>query len=226
MAARSLIHLALLASAAAADVGAILRDSMQIVDNEVKFDARALDKNFPNSKRAPLHERVSAGVVQDNLASPGILLDLAFNERVHSKPQQELQAWIFERCARLPSSGSATGLRRECTKRLATFAAALQSESVVAPAHLRAEAVVATGLSRRATYMASGGGPAESEAASDVQQATAAAKADPELQQLLQQPGVAAALEAIAADPRAIEQYANRPDVKAALDKLNGLLTG
>ena len=96
MAARSLIHLALLASAAAADVGAILRDSMQIVDNEVKFDARALDKSFPNSKRAPLHERVSAGVVQDNLASPGILLDLAFNERVHSKPQQELQAWIFE----------------------------------------------------------------------------------------------------------------------------------
>ena len=148
-------------------MGAILRDSMQIVDNEVKFDARALDKSFPNSKRAPLHERVSAGVVQDNLASPGILLDLAFNERVHSKPQQELQAWIFERCARLPSSGSATGLRRECTKRLATFAAALQSESVVAPAHLRAEAVVATGLSV--------GGPAESEAASDVQQATAAA---------------------------------------------------
>ena len=87
---------------------------------------------------------------------------------------------------------------------------------------LRAEAVVALGLAKRKAYMD------ESEAAvnADVQQAAAGAKSDPELQALLKEPRVKAAMERIAADPGAIADYQDDAMVTEAMQRLQGYLTG
>ena len=193
------------------DVGAALRDAMSHESGELIFDSHKLAKAFGKPLEA-------------SQVSPSALLDLAFSGSEHSRPQRQLQEWLMQRCARLPQSGSEGGLRRECTKRVAAFAAALQ-QAGTAPGSLRAEAAVALGLGRSATYMADSG-RANEEAAADVKQAVNAAKADPELQALLKIPEVAEALERIAANPRAVDEYENSPMVKQALDKLNALLSG
>ena len=89
--------------------------------------------------------------------------------------------------------------------------------------------MVALGLGRRSSYMASGAGGAvgSSEGREEreaVGRASAAAKADPELQRLLRKPEVAAALERIASDPSAITEFAGSPDVSAALQRLQDKL--
>jgi hypothetical protein len=94
----------------------------------------------------------------------------------------------------------------------------------VATDQMRDETVVILGLERRATYMADGGEPVQS-AAEDVHQASVAAKQDPELQALLRRPDVALAMEKIAADPSAINSFADQPEVMDALRRLNSLLS-
>lgn len=64
------------------------------------------------------------------------------------------------------------------------------------------------------------------EATADVAQASAAAKADPELQRVLSLPKVQAAMERIASNPQAINDYKDDPLVLSALERLNGLLIG
>ena len=187
---------------------------------KVEFDLEALHRAFPDAAKSALDQRVTV-----RSPGPGALLDIAFGGESHSKQQQALQEWLFGRCARLPISGGDKGLRQECTKRVATFAAVLQRDGF-APSSLREEAAVALGLNRKATYMASGSANTAMEATQDVSQASAAAKADPELTALLKAPDIAAALERIAADPSAIRQYAGNARVQEALQKLNSLLKG
>jgi len=163
---------------------------------------------------------------------PGVVLDIAFggashDTGAHTKQQQALQQWLFERCNRLPSSGSAEGLRSECKKKIATFVVALeqyeQNGAAAVPSKIRSEAVVALGLGSRSTYI--GAYYSETEAAEDVQQATQTVKSDGGLQAMMKRPNVAAALERIAADPSAIRNIKD-PEVLEVLEKLNGLLKG
>lgn len=142
-----------LASVAADDIGASLLAAMRDAgaDGSVAFDLDALHRYYPDIKRRPLEQRVA----RSNLlvrspdgatrGRPGSLLDLAFGLTEHTPKQKALQLWLFQRCARLPSSGSEGGLRRECTRKIAAFAAMLQGgEDGVDTAGLskvRAEAV-------------------------------------------------------------------------------------
>ena len=105
-------------SGLAADVSSILRSAMVNDIQKGEFDLEALHRAFPDAAKSALDQRVTV-----RSPGPGALLDIAFGGESHSKQQQVLQEWLFGRCARLPISGGDKGLRQECTKRVATFAA-------------------------------------------------------------------------------------------------------
>mmetsp|Transcript_11341 Transcript_11341/g.18995 ORF Transcript_11341/g.18995 Transcript_11341/m.18995 type:complete len:99 (+) Transcript_11341:440-736(+) len=75
---------------------------------------------------------------------------------------------------------------------------------------------------RRVTYMPA---PESSPEDADISQAQAAAEADVELQRILRQPGVANAVREIAADPSALENYREQPEIIKALEMLSAHLT-
>lgn len=207
------------------DVSSALREAIDAGTNgepSVSFDLAKIHRAFPDAVGSSLAERTA-----QKTGSPGALLDIAFfgaKDGEHSRAQQALQEWLFGRCRRLPESGSTNGLRRECTKRVASFAAAIQRHGPAStPDTLRHEAVIALGIDRRSAFTESTA--SESDAAADVQQASQAARADSELQELLRRPGVQSAMERIAANPSAIADEQD-PDVLEALNRLNALLKG
>ena len=212
-----------------AEVGRMVRGALldaQSDDVPLDFDHSKLVNLFPDAKRTKLAERLAP-----NAKGPGVLLDIAFahpaeqgEEAVHSSQQEALQIWLFGLCNRLPMAGSGVGMRRECTQTLATYASAVKMHGAARiPSKLRAEAVVALGLGRKATYYFDEQDLTEEK--NDLQQAKSAAIADGELQSLMRRPNVKAALERIAANPSAMASEKD-PDVLDALQKLNGLLKG
>ena len=118
---------------------------------------------------------------------------------------------------------------------------------------LQAEAVVALGLGKRSSYLPDGELSASEDVhipsfelgtlvllyslqnanvllfdpwCLQVARATTAANDDAELQRLIKKPEVAAAMERIAANPSAINEYSNSPDVMDVLQRLNAKLAG
>lgn len=219
--------LALVASVATGlDVASTLRAALMVESEDavpLSFDLGKLHKQFPDPSHRSIAERIGS-------RGPAVLLDLAFtgaqSSTPHTKEQQALQTWLFSRCLRLPTSGSAEGLREQCKKKLATAAVALEqgSSNAVEVAKIRSEAVVAAGLGLRSTYMTDL--DSEIEAAADVKQASTAAHSDSDLQRLMRLPHVKAAMERIAADPSSIRELEQDPDVHQVLQKLNGFLKG
>lgn len=228
-----------------ADVASTLRSALlseseaQALDvGSIAFDLDLVAKAWPSASRESREARTP-----QRYGGPRELLVLAFDgaypskpdsglPQEHTKQQQQAMVWLFGQCARLPTS-----LRLECKKRLAAFGASLEHAAATAPpstpprdtaawaevSKLQAEAVVAAGLGKRSAFVIP---EDEVSAMDDVRQAAAKAKGDASLQTLLAKPEVKAAMERIAADPSAVREYANSPDVTRALEALNGMLQG
>jgi len=196
---------------------------------QVLFDAHALHTSFPDplgrTALQRLGELLNAG---SSTVMPGALFDVAFagSEDQHTEQQQLLQAWLFDRCNRLPKAAAAaegTGMRRQCVKSVASLAALLQQLPSQDSASLRRDLETLLGLNSRSAYAPPTRANLDED--HDVAQAAAAASSDAELQALLRKPGVAQAIREIASDPQALERVTD-PDVKRALGYLNAHLMG
>ena len=193
------------------------------------FDAKRLHRAVTDPAGRSLEQRLPAGLVSANRVDPSALLDLAFGlppsvtgqSLEHSAAQQALQSWLFQRCDRLPRASGGDlhsgGLRRQCVESLASFAAALEVGKVVDETR-RANIAATLGLSRKGAYLT---GAEQKEEDVHLMQATAGASADVQLQQMLKNPEIAAALTVIARDPSALASYMHQPEVLEALDRLN-----
>ncbi len=241
--------LLLLACASAADVTRMLREAM-LTEAEVKaipdigndrgilFQIESLGRTIPEEPdlKRPVHERVSGTQTLKRadgslVGAPGALLDLAFgcadtDDVQHSPVQQDVQVWLFSLCKRLPESGSVVGLRRECSKRVAAYAAIVQRQGIGAVEtgalnQARFDAVVALGLGRRSNYLPPQDPSYESESQEAVAKAATLAKKDKTMARLLKKREVVEAMEHIAADPEAIARYRGNQDVMEALARLS-----